>query len=158
MITLTGTNFVSTSTADFNGAAVTTTFLSATELDIVIPASDLTAAGMYPIDVVNATPGGGTSNSLTFTVNNPAPTLTSISPTGVLVGSPDTTITLTGTGFVSSSTAEFNGTPITTTFHGATELTAVIPAAELSTAGVDSIMVVTPGPGGGRTSAHRLSW
>ena len=153
MITLTGTNFVSTSTAEFNGAAVSTTFVSATDLSIVIPAGDLTMAGMFPIDVVNPAPGGGTSNSLTFTVNNPLPTLTSLSQTSATVGDPDTTIDLTGTGFVSTSTAEFNGTAIATTFVSATDLSVVIPAGDLTMAGMFPITVVNASPGGGTSNS-----
>ena len=126
-------------------------------MDVVVPAADLTTAGMFPITVVNASPGGGTSNILTFTVNNPAPTLTSISPTGVLVGSPDTTITLIGTGFVGTSTAEFNGTPIATTYHSATDLTAVVPAADLTSVSMDSITVVNAAPGGGTSGAQTFT-
>ena len=153
-ITLTGTNFVSTSTADFNGVGLATTFVSATSLTAVIPASDLTTAGMDSITVVNPTPGGGTSTpSITFTVMNPAPTLTSINPNAVPANSSATTITLTGTGFVSTSTADFNGTAITTTFVSATQLTAVIPAADLTTIGTDPITVVNAGPGGGTSGS-----
>src|SRR5208282_2751826 len=49
--------------------------------------SDLTAAGTEPITVVNGGPGGGTSGSQTFTINNPVPPLTSISANNTLVGS-----------------------------------------------------------------------
>ncbi len=146
-IMLTGTNFVSGFTADFNGTALATTFVTATELTAVIPAVDLTTAGANSITVV--APGGSTTAAQPFTVNNPAPILTSISPTSATAGSPDTTITLTGTGFVSGSTADFNGAPLATTFINATQLTAVVPAADLATAGMDSITVVNAGPGGG---------
>jgi hypothetical protein len=153
-ITLTGTNFVNGSTADFNGTPITTTFVSATQLTAVIPAADLTTADSELITVVTAGPGGGTSAPQAFTVNNPAPILTSISPTSATVGDPSTTITLTGTNFVNGSTADFNGTPITTTFVSATQLSAVIPAADLTAAGSELITVVTAGPGGGTSAAQ----
>ncbi len=148
-ITLTGSSFIDGSTANFNGTPLTTTFVSATELMAVIPAADLTTAGMDSITVVTAGPGGGTSAGQTFTVNNPAPILTTISPTSATAGDNYTTITLVGSGFVSDSTADFNGAPLATTFVSATELTAVIPTADLTTAGMDSITVVNAGPGGG---------
>jgi hypothetical protein len=103
-----------------------------------IPASDLTTGGADSITVVAAGPGSGASDARTFTVNNPAPILMSISPTSIAVGSPDTTITLNGNSFVNGSTADFNGTPITTTFVSATQLTAVIPAPGLTTVGASS--------------------
>src|SRR5665213_2969478 len=81
------------------------------------------------------------------------PALTSVSPSSVTAGSPDTTITLTGTNFTSTSVAEFNGTPLATTFISATQETAVVPAADNVTPGTYSITVVTPGPQGGASNA-----
>jgi sugar lactone lactonase YvrE len=83
--------------------------------------------------------------------------VTSISPTSANVGDPDTTITLTGSSFINGSTADFNGTRITTTFVSATQLIAVIPAADLTTSGTDSITIVTGGPGGGTSSAQTFT-
>ena len=152
-INLVGTNFVASSTVDFNGTPITTTYTSSTALSATIPASDLVTAGTDAITVVNAGPGGGTSSAATFTVNNPAPTLTSISPTSATVGAAATTINLVGTNFVASSTVDFNGTPITTTYTSSTALSATIPASDLATAGTDAITVVNAGPGGGTSSA-----
>ncbi len=156
-ITLTGTNFVTTSTVKFNGTSIATTFNSATSLTAVIPSSDLIAAGTEPITVVSPSPGGGTSGSRTFTINNPVPTLTSISPNNTLVGSGNTTITATGTNFVSTSTVDFNGTPLATTYVGSTSLTAVIPSADLTTGSTDSITVVNPAPGGGTSGGQTFT-
>jgi hypothetical protein len=105
----------------------------------------------------NATLGSPSVNTLNIDDPNPAPTLTSISPTSATAGDPQTTITLTGSSFVSGSTADFNGTAITTTFVSATQLTAVIPAADLTTAGTESITVVTAGPGGGASAAQTFT-
>ena len=68
-LTVNGTNFVSNSTVRFNGSSRTTTFVNSTQLTASILTSDLTTAGTFPITVFNTTPGGGTSNSQTFTVN-----------------------------------------------------------------------------------------
>jgi hypothetical protein len=156
-ITVTGTGFVNTSTVDFDGTPLATTFVDPTKLTAVIPAADLSTAGTGRITVVSPTPGGGTSTALTFTINNPAPTLGGSGQTSATAGSPATTITVTGTGFVSTSTVDFNGTPLATTFVSPTELTAVIPAADLSTAGTDSITVVSPAPGGGTSTPQTFT-
>jgi len=66
----------------------------------------------------------------------PAPTLTSISPTGgpFTGGTP---VTLTGTGFVDGATVLFGATPAASvTFNGATSLTAVTPARSVGTVAV----------------------
>ena len=148
-ITLTGTDFLANSTADFGATPLATIFVNGTTLTAVIPAADLTTGGTSAITVVNPGPGGGVSAPQTFTIDNPAPTLTSISPNSAPAGSPDTTITLIGTDFVSTSTADLGATPLTTTFVNGTTLTAVIPAADLAVVGPASVTVVTPGPGGG---------
>jgi Right handed beta helix region len=92
-----------------------------------------------------------------FEVQPVTPTLTGISPTSATAGDSATTITLTGSSFVNSSTADFNGAAIATTFVSATQLTAVIPASDLTTAGAESITVVTAGPGGGTSAAQTFT-
>lgn len=61
-----------------------------------------------------------------------APTITSLSATTVVAGSPDLTLTVTGTNYVSASQVFFGGMPLTTTFVSATQLTAVVPAAAIA--------------------------
>jgi hypothetical protein len=50
----------------WNGAARTTTFVSATRVTASIPASDIAAAGSVPVSVRN--PDGRTSGTQTFTI------------------------------------------------------------------------------------------
>ena len=66
---ISGSGFVAESQAYWNGAAITTTLVSPTALQAEISASRLTAAGVYSITVENPLPGGGTSNTMLFTVN-----------------------------------------------------------------------------------------
>jgi len=68
ILVVTGTNFVSGSTVLWNGSSRTTTYVSSTQLNAAIPASDLTTAGTAQVTVFNPTPGGGTSNAQTFTI------------------------------------------------------------------------------------------
>jgi hypothetical protein len=68
-LTVNGTNFVSGSTARFNGNARATTFVSATQLTAAILASDIASAGSFSVTVTN--PGGGTSNAVSFTALTP---------------------------------------------------------------------------------------
>jgi uncharacterized repeat protein (TIGR03803 family) len=68
-LTVNGTNFVSGSTVNFSGNARTTTFVSATQLTAAILATDIAIAGTFNVTVTN--PGGGTSNSVSFTVLTP---------------------------------------------------------------------------------------
>jgi peptidoglycan/xylan/chitin deacetylase (PgdA/CDA1 family) len=95
--------------------------------------------------------------SASVTIVNPAPTLTSISPPAVDAGSGDTTLTVTGTSFTSQSTVQLSGTSLVTTFGSSTQLTAVAPAAQLTSAGSLPVTVVTPSPGGGTSNATNLT-
>ena len=86
-------------------------------------------------------------------VQNPAPALTSISPSGATAGAPTFTLTVNGTGFVSASVVSWNGNALATTYVSATQLTASVPASELVSAQSVSITVTNPAPGGGTSSA-----
>ncbi len=71
IMTVNGTNFVTTSVVYFAGTALTTTYVSATQLTATVPAGLLTTVGTYYITVVNPAisgVGGGTSNAQVFTV------------------------------------------------------------------------------------------
>ena len=89
---------------------------------------------------------------MTFIVENVTPSLTDCSPGFVNVGSAATTITLTGSGFLSGAQVEWNGSPLPTTFVSATSLTVAVPAGDLSAAATIAITVVNPGPGGPTSS------
>ena len=97
--------------------------------------------------------GGGGSSPAAPQQNNPAPGVTSISPTGATAGETATTVTITGTGFVQGSTAQWNQSNRVTTFVSATQLKITLSSADLSTAGTAQIAVVNPGPGGGVSSS-----
>ena len=72
----------------------------------------------------------------------PNPTISSISPNTKVIGSPNFTLTVTGTNFVSGeSVIRWNGVNRTTTFVSATELTSTITAAEIATAGTLNVSV-----------------
>lgn len=65
-----GSNFVSGAVVNWNGTALPTTFSSATSLSASISSTLLATAGTASITVFNPSPGGGTSGSLTFTINS----------------------------------------------------------------------------------------
>jgi hypothetical protein len=70
-LTINGSSFVSGSTASFNGTAVTTTYVSASQLTASVPASLIAAApsgNAAPIVVTSPAPGGGTSPAVYFGV------------------------------------------------------------------------------------------
>jgi len=63
-----GSNFVTTSKVRWKGSNRPTTFVSSNQLTAVISAADIATGGTAKVTVFNPTPGGGTSNALTFTI------------------------------------------------------------------------------------------
>jgi hypothetical protein len=72
-LTVNGSGFVASSVVRWNGATRTTTFVSGTQLRIVITAADLAIARTVGVNVFTPSPGGGTSRTVNFTVTVPAP-------------------------------------------------------------------------------------
>lgn len=131
-LTANGTGFVSGSQIVWNGAALTTTFVSSTVVTASVDASYLVDAGVANVFVLN--PGNTVSNTLPFTIAvspSTVPTLTSISPTKAAVGSPAFTLTLNGTNFAAGAVAYFGSDPLPTTVVSETQLTAQVPASDL---------------------------
>src|SRR5262249_23978646 len=95
------------------------------------------------------------SNVLVFTINppNPVPILTSLTPNVAAVGGPAFTLTVNGSGFVTSAVVNWNGSARPTAFVSATQLLVQIPAADIASVGSASVPAVTPAPGGGLSNA-----
>jgi hypothetical protein len=68
ILTVNGTNFVSSSSVAFNGNLRPTNFVSATQLTVPLRASDVASNATITVTVSNPTPGGGVSGSAAFTV------------------------------------------------------------------------------------------
>jgi hypothetical protein len=73
-------------------------------------------------------------------------------PTAISPGGSGLTLRVSGTGFVSGATVDFNGTPLTTTFGDREHLSALLPATDVATAKTASVTVVNPSPGGGSSN------
>src|SRR5205823_11385837 len=100
--------------------------------------------------------GLNSATSLAFNINNPAPTLTSISPTsGKLSQTLD--VTFTGTNFISGVTTVSFGANITVntvTVNSSTSLTANITIGSGATVGPRNVSVTNPTPGGGTATLN----
>jgi len=74
-------------------------------------------------------------------------------PDATAPGGPDFTLAVNGTGFVSNSAVNWNGTALATEYVSGSQLTATVPAADIAKPGTGQITVVTPAPGGGTSAA-----
>lgn len=68
-----GSGFDTTSIVRFNGSDKVTTFIDSTNLQALIPASDLTNVGNFNVEVLTPAPGGGLSNAEIFVITAPPP-------------------------------------------------------------------------------------
>ena len=136
-----GAGFVSGAAVQWNGTALTTTFVSATQLTAQVPATLIAMAGTATVTVVE---NGVTSAGASFTIAA-GPVITSLSPSTATAGGAAFTLTVNGTGFVSGAAVQWNGTALTTTFVSATQLTAQVPATLIATAGTATVTVVENG-------------
>jgi|GEM_PF-1323896 len=156
-----GNNFIPSSQVVWDNNLsidLTTSYISSTELTAIIPGSlydDPNSSALHNITVYNPGSGGGFSPPLTFTIRNPVPTLTSITPDYSDGNQTTITLAVKGENFVTDSSVRFNGSPtnITTTFIDPNNLTASVLRSKLS-AGVITVTVFNPAYGGG-TSAGK---
>lgn len=156
-LTITGSGFVSSSLVNFGGQQLVPTSVTSNTITVIIPASAVLTQGTVLVTVFNPAPGGGTSNSLVFTIgpnpnNNPLPVLGGLSPFFAVQGSAGALLTITGTGFISTSVIVFAGTDRLTTFVNTSTLTTLLTAADLTTERVISVTVRNPAPGGGTSN------
>jgi concanavalin A-like lectin/glucanase superfamily protein len=68
-LTVNGSGFVSGSMVRWNGSGRATAFVSPTQLTAAVSAADIATVGTAAVTVVTPAPGGGTSNSQTFTIS-----------------------------------------------------------------------------------------
>ena len=149
-ITANGSGFTTGAIILWNGTQLTTTLVSSIQLTAPVPASDLATAGTVQVAVqipgsaqsatnVNSTTTTEVSNVVLFTIGTapgPAPAITSLSASTTsaastpFCSSQGFTLTVNGTNFTSDAVVNWNGTPQATTFVGATQLTASIPATQ----------------------------
>ena len=90
--------------------------------------------------------------------NNPVPLIDSpLAPAVVTPGGAGFTLTIHGAGFVSGSSVLWNGSPRPTVFVSDAQLTAAIPASDISIAATASVRVSNPSPGGGLSNVEYLA-
>ena len=148
-VTVAGSGFPSDSVIVLNGVAEPTTYVSSTQLQATVPAAQLQTGQILALAVRASGVTANASTGTALQVDNPIPTITTLAPAATLIGSGSTTVTITGTNFVSGVVATVNGNPRTTTYVSDTQLTVTLPATDLTAAGTLLINVSNPQPGGG---------
>ncbi len=168
-LTVNGAGFVTKTVIQWNGKSLTTTVPTDSSgnalgntVTAVIPAAMVAKTGVANVNTLNPASGTGTnglSNVIAFVINpppNPLPTLSSVTPSGAVVGSQDLAISLSGTNFLPASDpsggSQVNwisspgAAPLKLTLGQitSTAISATIPGAQLASSGSASITVFNP--------------
>jgi hypothetical protein len=158
-ITLTGTLGSGCASTDTLNSSVTVSpthgVLTGTTPNLFYtPTGGFAGSDGFSFTVTDANAVTTTSSAATVTVAvaapvSGAPVLGSLSPAVVVAGSTGIVLTVNGSGFTSGSTVLWNGASRTTTYVSSTQLTEAVTASDISTSGLTSIAVSTPGISGG---------
>lgn len=152
-LTITGKGFASGSVVGFGGVTHTTTSASSTQLTTIVTPDEIASAETIQVTVSNPSASGDlVSNPASFTVNNPQPAITSLSPSHIQAGAAALPLGVTGSNFVVGSVVNWNGSPRATTFSSGSGLQAAITASDLATQGTAAVTVVNPAPAVGPSS------
>lgn len=154
-VTVTGTNFRTGSQIWVGGRSVSTTYVSSTQLRARTPAG--TAAGATHVSVTTPDfPTVTRTGAFTYTgtASSSSPNISGVSPTsGPLAGG--TTITITGSGFVSGATVRLASRAATSvTFVSSTQIRARTPAGWQA----GGVIVVVTNPNGNTASRNNGFW
>ncbi len=129
--------------AGISGAPLPGTFVYTPAAGTVLaPGAHTLSAAFTPTDGVDYATGTGTVQLMVSDV-----TITSFTPNTAVLGDPAKTITVTGSGIVSTTVVQVNATAIATTVVNATTLTAVIPASDFLAPGTLQITLKNPATG-----------
>lgn len=153
ILTATGSGFTASSVIEWNGKALTTSYVSTTTLTASIPVAELVEPGTVAVTVSNAASGGASSPVVDFTISEQtAPTIATLAPNTVMAGAQGFLLVVTGTNFQAGATVSWNGTALQTQFDSATELAANVPASLLANSGSASVVVINDAAAGGTSN------
>ncbi|HEY1900101.1 MAG TPA: PQQ-binding-like beta-propeller repeat protein [Steroidobacteraceae bacterium] len=141
-LTVSGSYFQSSSQVLWNGSALSTTYVSASQLTAQVSAADVAAVGTTNVQVAT---GSAQSDPDPFYITQLVPVaLNQVSPSSVTAGGVAFYVTAIGTGFNSYSVIDWNGAALATTYVSPTVLRALVPANLIANTGSASVTVVNP--------------
>ncbi len=154
----TGAQLSATTVVYWNGTALATTFQSSTSTLVAqVPSQDVANPSTATVTLEDPLSGDAPSNTATFNILPPVPTLKSIAPNRIPSGTTNATLTATGTNFTKTALIYIDGNAVPTKYVSATTLTATVPNTYLAQQGEISITVADAASGDVPTSAQILS-
>jgi probable HAF family extracellular repeat protein len=155
-VSVRGTDFSPSSVLRWDGTARETKYLSSTQLEASLLASDVAVPGQHTVTVYSPPLGGGESNQMSFIISNAVPEVDKLVPATVKAGSAAFTLVLQGLGFYSGSAVTVNGANRTSHFRSPVEITVDLTLSDVAQPGSLKIGVVNPAPGGGTSHIVEL--
>ena len=149
-ITIQGTGFTAGCVVNVSGYQSIPDSVTATAIQLTIPAYELTSAVALNISVITV---NGESNVFGLPVLYPLPAIQSVSVPTVTAGAPGFTLNLQATGVVNATVANLNGVPLPAS---ANPTQVPIPATAMAQAGTISVSLTNPAPGGGTSNVATL--
>ena len=146
VVTITGQNFLGTTSVTFGGVAAQFSVQTDTQMTATTP-PHATAI----VDVSATNPGGTGTKTGAYTYGTPPPVITTVTPAiGPIAGG--RSVTITGTSFLGATSVTFGGTAASFTVSGSTSIAATTPA---HAAGPATVAVTTPGGTGSLANAYQ---
>lgn len=159
VLVVTGSGFQPDSVARFRGGDRETKYLSATQLQVVLTAADLSGAGTGDLVVRTAGSPGISSSPVILTIGteSPAPSLTRLDPPSAPQGAASLLINAYGANLTPFSQLRVNGVERPTTFVSSVQIAATLRNEDLTQSSPLVITVSNPAPGGGVSNSLSLS-
>lgn len=159
MMTINGSGFASGATVTWRDLTFGQTYAgrtpsSITNTQITINATFGNDPSNWDVQIVQSS---GSSNQYSFSVQAPFPVVTSLNPNSATAGGLAFLLTVNGSTFHRGSIVCWNGsnrttTPVLDNAGKTTALQASILASDITTSGLSSVAVYSPGPGGGTST------
>jgi hypothetical protein len=161
-LAVSGSGFSPGSVVQWNGQDRPTTFLSASELRVAIPAADVAVPGNFAITISGSSNSSSDSQNAAvalpyavFEVLSPVPVITRLTPAYATAGDSSFRLVMDGSGFLANVTrVQYNRKQLTASFLNPGQIAIDVPAADVAAAGGINLVVINPGPGGGTTDAR----
>jgi subtilase family serine protease len=164
-LTIRGSGFLANCIVQWNGFDRKTRFISATEVQADILASDIQQPGIFSVVVNN--PAGfaeaetgdlGAGSQGLSTVTTPVPLVTRLGPVSVVAGSGGFRLSIEGYGFVRGTTyVQWNDRKVLGDFVSSSQVSVEIPSEDVASEGVLSFSVLNPPPGGGVSESQAFT-
>jgi hypothetical protein len=154
-----GSNFAVGDVVVWNSQQRPATFVTQGKMTVAITAQDIFVAGLVGVAV--SQPGLIRASLTTdFPVvgsSSGTPSIGSLTPNTIAAGSDDFQMVVKGSRFAPNCFVEWNGVPRATAFASSSQIVALIPAADVLSAGTVNVTVTNPAtvatPGGGTSGA-----